>query len=69
MAPGIIVSDNQVDAIVTELKLLADAFKPKSDEEIVITENDEEIADAADRLKSAREQINHIDDVLARLRG
>ena len=33
------------------------------------SENDEEMADAADRLKSAREQINHIDDVLARLRG
>ena len=69
VAPGIIVSDNQVEAIVSELKLLAEAFKPKSDEEIITTENDEEIADAADRLKSAREQINHIDDILARLRG
>ena len=69
VAPGVIVSDNQVDAIVSELRLLADAFKPKSDEEIISPENDEEIADAADRLKSAREQIDHIDDVLARLRG
>ena len=49
--------------------MLADAFKPKNNEEIIIMENDEEIADAADRLKSAREQIDHIDDVLARLRG
>ena len=69
VAPGVIVSDNQVDAIVSELRLLADAFKPKSDEEIISPENDEEIADAADRLKSAREQIDHVDDVLARLRG
>ena len=69
VAPGIIVSENQVDAIVSELKLLADAFKPKNHEETIIIEDDEEIADAADRLKSAREQINHIDDVLARLRG
>ena len=69
VAPGVIVSDNQVDAIVSELRLLADAFKPKSDEEIISPENDEEIADAADRLKSAREQIDHVDDILARLRG
>ena len=63
------VSDTQVDAIVTELKSLAQAFKPKTETLSEVIENDEEIADAADRLKSAREKIDHIDDVLARLRG
>ena len=69
VAPGIIVSDSQVDAIVTELKSLAQAFKPKDETISQVVEDDEEIADAADRLKSAREKIDHIDDVLARLRG
>ena len=69
VAPGIMVSDTQVDAIVTELKSLAQAFKPKTETLSEVIENDEEIADAADRLKSAREKIDHIDDVLARLRG
>ncbi len=69
VAPGIVVSDTQVDAIVTELKSLAQAFKPKTETLSEVIENDEEIADAADRLKSAREKIDHIDDVLARLRG
>jgi len=27
------------------------------------------VADAADRVKSARNKIDHIDDLLARLRG
>ena len=69
VAPGIMVSDTQVDAIVTELKSLAQAFKPKTETLSEVIEDDEEIADAADRLKSAREKIDHIDDVLARLRG
>ena len=70
VAPGIMVSDTQVDAIVTELKALANAFRPVDHEsEIIDIKDDEEMADAADRLKSAREKIDHIDDVLARLRG
>ena len=70
VAPGVIVSDSQVDAIVTELKALAKAFRPTNHKtEVIEIENDEEMADAADRLKSAREKIDHIDDVLARLRG
>lgn len=69
VAPGVMVSDTQVDAIVTELKSLAQAFKPKTETLSEVIEDDEEIADAADRLKSAREKIDHIDDVLARLRG
>lgn len=70
VAPGVIVSDTQVDAIVMELKALAKAFRPVNQESQAIEiEDDGEIADAADRLKSAREKIDHIDDVLARLRG
>ena len=69
VAPGVMVSDTQVDAIVTELKSLAQAFKPKTETLSEVIEDDENIADAADRLKSAREKIDHIDDVLARLRG
>ena len=69
VAPGIMVSESQVDAIVIELKSLAQAFKPKTEDLIDVIEDDEDVSDAADRLKSAREKINHIDDVLARLRG
>lgn len=71
IAPGIMISDTQVDAIVTELKALAQAFKPESkeeqpDEEMVIAES---VIDASDRLNSARGKIDAIDDLLARLRG
>ena len=70
IAPGVIVSDSEVDSIITELKNLADSFRPKkndSSEEII--SQDENLIDAGDRLKSAKEKIDHIDDVLARLRG
>jgi hypothetical protein len=63
------VSESQVDAIVTELKSLAQAFRPKTETLVDVIDDDEDISDAADRLKSAREKIDHIDDVLARLRG
>jgi hypothetical protein len=70
IAPGIMISDNQVDAIVTELKALAQAFKPQTDEavdeEMVIAES---VSDAAEHLTSARNKIDQIDDLLARLRG
>lgn len=71
IAPGIMISDTQVDAIVMELKALAEAFKPVDDS---IKEEPEmevaaSVADASDRLKSARNKIDHIDDLLARLRG
>ena len=73
IAPGIMISDTQVDAIVTELKALAEAFKPAEE----TTQEEEEpemevaasVADASDRLNSARSKIDHIDDLLARLRG
>ena len=71
IAPGIMISDTQVDAIVTELKALAEAFKPA--EEATQEEPEMEVAasvaDASDRLNSARSKIDHIDDLLARLRG
>ena len=72
IAPGIMISDTQVDAIVTELKALAEAFKPA--EETIQEEEPEmevaaSVADASDRLNSARSKIDHIDDLLARLRG
>ena len=71
IAPGIIISDTQVDAIVTELKALAEAFKPVSKDEDHEPEMEmaASVADASDRLQSARRKIDHIDDLLARLRG
>ena len=71
IAPGIMISDTQVDAIVTELKALAEAFKPAEEtaEEEPEMELATSVADASDRLNSARSKIDHIDDLLARLRG
>ena len=71
IAPGIMISDSQVDAIVAELKALAQAFKPQNeeeepDEESVLAES---VIDASERLDSARGKIDAIDDLLARLRG
>tara|TARA_B110000305_G_scaffold113013_1_gene127182 strand:- start:3871 stop:5652 length:1782 start_codon:yes stop_codon:yes gene_type:complete len=70
IAPGIMVSDTQVDAIVTELKALAEAFKPKTEEqpdiEMVVAES---VSDASERVNAARGKIDAIDDLLARLRG
>ena len=70
IAPGVMVSDTQVDAIVTELKALAEAFKPKTNQlpdiEMVVAES---VSDASDRVTSARGKIDAIDDLLARLRG
>jgi hypothetical protein len=70
IAPGVVVSDSEVDSIITELKSLASSFKPKNEENIEdIIAADEDLNDAGERVKSAREKINHIDDILARLRG
>ena len=71
IAPGVTLSDNEVDSIIIELKTLANTFKPSKTNntaEDLIAE-DEELSDAGERLKSAKEKINHIDDILARLRG
>ena len=71
IAPGVTLSDNEVDSIIIELKTLANTFKPSKTNntaEDLIAE-DEELSDAGERLKSAKEKIDHIDDILARLRG
>ena len=70
IAPGIIVSDSEVDSIILELKNLAENFKPKSND--VKTDSiifDDDLSEAGERVKSAKEKIDHIDDVLSRLRG
>ena len=71
IAPGVIVSESEVDSIITELKSLASSFRPTKNNDLVeeIIAEDESLSDAGERLKSAKEKIDHIDDVLARLRG
>ncbi|MEC7097604.1 MAG: hypothetical protein VXW70_05305 [Candidatus Thermoplasmatota archaeon] len=71
IAPGVIVSETEVDSIITELKSLASSFRPSKNNDLVeeIIAEDESLSDAGERLKSAKEKIDHIDDVLARLRG
>ncbi|MCS5533153.1 MAG: hypothetical protein NZ736_02715 [Candidatus Poseidoniaceae archaeon] len=70
IAPGIIISDSQVDAIVVELQALADAFKPKK--ETAVKEHEEELAEsvanAADHLTDVRAKIDRVDNILERLR-
>ena len=61
------VSDSEY-SIITELKSLASSFKPKSDDKTECMAADENLNDAGERVKSAK-KINHIDDILARLRG
>ena len=71
IAPGIIISDTQVDAIVVELQALADAFKPKK--EIVAKKPEQELAEsvanAADHLTDVRAKIDRVDNILERLRS
>ena len=70
IAPGVIVSENEVDSIIVQLKTLAQEFKPKSDNKLEqIISDESELTNAGERVKSAKEKIDHIDDVLARLRG
>jgi len=69
LAPGILVSDDQVDAIVAELKALAATFKPQTDEEeepeMALAES---VADASDRVGDVRGKIDRVDALLSRLR-
>ncbi len=69
IAPGIKVSDTEVDSIISDLKRLAQQFKTSADtqetsEEVVLAES---VADAADRVSSMRNRIDGVDDLLARL--
>ena len=69
LAPGIKVSDTEVDSIITDLKRLAQQFKSKDEEEVhEETELAESVADAADRVSSMRAKIDGVDDLLARLK-
>tara|TARA_B100000609_G_C17219201_1_gene438768 strand:- start:1786 stop:3468 length:1683 start_codon:yes stop_codon:yes gene_type:complete len=68
LAPGIKVSDTEVDSIITDLKRLAEQFRTKGDEEIdEEMELAESVADASDRVTSIRRKIDGVDDLLARL--
>ena len=69
LAPGILVSDEQVDAIVLELKALAATFKPQEkEEEAPELHLAESVADASDRVGGVRGQIDRVDALLSRLR-
>ena len=69
IAPGIKVSDTEIDSIISDLKRLVQQFKPvedspEEDKEIVLAES---VADAADRVSSMKSRIDGVDDLLARL--
>ena len=69
IAPGVLVTETEVDAIVTELRALATSFKPATEEieeEAVVAES---VADASDNISRVRGKIDRIDDLLNRLRG
>jgi len=70
LAPGIKVSDTEVDSIITDLKRLAQQFKSSDEEEEVDDEMElaESVADAAERVNSMRSKIDGVDDLLARLK-
>jgi len=74
LAPGILVSETEVDAIVTELKHLAASFKPATeetdlDEAVEADHQDEAAIEAASTVKRLRRTIDHIDELLNRLNG
>ncbi|MDP6869244.1 MAG: hypothetical protein QGI21_00515 [Candidatus Poseidoniaceae archaeon] len=70
LAPGIKVSDTEIDSIITDLKRLAQQFKPGNVEDSadIDLEVAESVADAADRVSKARNKLDGVDDLLARLR-
>jgi len=70
IAPGVLVSETEVDAIVTELRALASSFKPQADavdeEEIEVAEA---VSDASQNVQRVRGKIDKIDELLNRLNG
>ena len=69
IAPGIKVSDTEVDSIISDLKRLAQQFRTNSDEEVIDDDLElaESVADASDRVNSLRTKIDGVDELLARL--
>ena len=64
LAPGVMVSDSQVDAIITELQDLVKEFKsPAKVEEEKAIESDERLS----TIESAKSRLDRADDVLNRL--
>jgi hypothetical protein len=70
LAPGILVSDEQVDSIVAELKALVATFKPSvaTEEEEPELHVAESVADASERVGDVRGKIDRVDALLSRLR-
>ena len=69
LAPGIKVSDTEVDSIITDLKRLAQQFKsPVEEEHHQELDLAESVADASERVNSMRKRIDGVDDLLARLK-
>jgi len=69
LAPGIKVSDTEVDSIITDLKRLAQQFKsPVEEEHHQELDLAESVADASERVNSMRKKIDGVDDLLARLK-
>lgn len=70
IAPGVLVSETEVDAIVTELRALASSFKPEDDtkpeEEIQVAES---VSEASQNIQRVRGKIDKIDELLNRLNG
>ncbi|MAJ01495.1 MAG: hypothetical protein CMA10_03710 [Euryarchaeota archaeon] len=70
IAPGVLVSETEVDAIVTELKALAQSFKtsdeltPPEEEEVA-----ESVIEASENITRVRGKIDRVDELLNRLRG
>ena len=70
IAPGVLVTETEVDAIVTELKALAASFKPAaSSVEAVEEAVAESVADASDNIARVRGKIDRVDELLNRLNG
>ena len=70
IAPGVLVTETEVDAIVTELKSLAASFKPTETPEVEEEQMlGESVADASDNIARVRGKIDRIDDLLNRLNG
>ena len=70
IAPGVLVSETEVDAIVTELKALAQSFKTTEEKDVDVDEEvAESVIDASDSITRVRGKIDRVDELLERLRG